>query len=347
MCSSISQIYKQPLAKNENICMQKIKIIEIPSEVGCAKRGASLGPAAIKIAANQFNSDFFIENEVVTLPDCNSVLSYKNKRDSCSKAKRIQYVLENCQSTCNAVSEVLQSDYFPVVLSADHSSASGIIAGVKQAYPNEKLGIIWIDAHSDLHSPYTTYSGNMHGMPLGASLALDDQGRVLLNKAPNALPKSVQRQWNHLKELGGSIPKISSENLVLIGVRYFKPEHTAVLNNLNVKLHSVEDVRREGTMSISASVDEYLKECDRIFISFDVDSLDCNEVSKGTGTPESDGLYLKEAKDLLSNFMKNPKVVGLEITEVNPLLDDQGNAMAEAAWQILDSAMLSRGNCQD
>jgi len=322
--------------------MEKIKIIEIPSEVGCAKRGASLGPAAMKIVASQVNSDFFINNEIVTLPDCNSVLSAQNQKDCCAKAKNIQYVLGNCQTACNAVCKVLQSEDFPVVLSADHSSATGVIAGVKQAYPDEQVGIIWIDAHSDLHSPYTTYSGNMHGMPLGACLALDDQARVLLNKIPNHLPQSVQTQWKHLKELGGFVPKILPENLVLIGVRYFKPEHTAIIENLQIKLHSVEEVRSEGITSISSSVDEYLNECDRIFISFDVDSLDCHEVSKGTGTPELNGLYLQEAKDLLSAFIKNPKVVGLEITEVNPLLDDKGNAMAEAAWEILESAISTK-----
>lgn len=318
--------------------MQKdIKIVQILSELGCAKRGACLGPAAIELAAHQRGSDFFTKHEVIKLPNRNVILSKNKKKPACQKAKRIKYILENCQIACNTLSDILEEGDFPMVLSADHSSAAGVIAGIKQAYPEERLGVIWIDAHSDLHSPYTTWSGNMHGMPMGASLALDDEARNLLNKPPNELPLSIQRQWNHLKELGGIVPKILPEDIAMIGVRYFKPEHATIIEHLNIPLYSVATLREEGIPSLARIVNDSLKDCDKLFISFDVDSLDCDSVSRGTGTPEPNGLYLEEAIELVHLFMANPKVCCLEVAEVNPLLDDKGNSMGEAAWAILNS----------
>ncbi|NEO39753.1 MAG: arginase [Moorea sp. SIOASIH] len=256
-------------------------------------------------------------------------------------AKRLRYILETCQIACNTVTDTLERGEFPLVLSADHSSAAGVIAGVKQAYPNERLGIIWIDAHSDMHSPYTTHSGNMHGMPLGAVLALDQEARTLLGTSSNELPLAAQKQWTHLKELGGIVPKVLSEDLILIGVRFFKPEHSILIDKLGIKLYSVEDIREKGTEFYTSLIEQHLQWCDKIYLSFDVDSLDCETVSQGTGTPEPNGLYLNEAIVLIQTVMANPKVCCLEISEVNPVLDDKGNAMGEAAWQVLEAALVS------
>jgi arginase len=129
--------------------------------------------------------------------------------------------------------------------------------------------------------------------------------------------------------------------LALVGVRYFKPEHRIIIDDKNIKLYEVDEVRKAGGNAIADAIHNYLSACDRIFISFDVDSLDCDEVSRGTGTPEPAGLYLQEAIDLVCSLMKNPRVIGLEIAEVNPLLDDKGNSMAEAAWELLKHSIVN------
>jgi len=319
--------------------MKNIKIIEINSELGCSQLGASMGSDAIKIAAHKNHSDFFSRHEIIKLPERNQLLSKKGKNPGHEKVKWLKYILENCQTACNTVSDVLEDNHFPVVLSADHSSAIGVIAGVKQVYPEERLGIIWIDAHSDLHSPYTTHSGNMHGMPLGATLALDQQARKLINEVPNSLPIATQIQWNHLKELGGVAPKVLPQDLILIGVRYFKPEHSVLIDELNIKLYDVDALRNQDINSFVQTINILLDQCDKIYVSFDVDSLDCDEVSRGTGTPEPNGLYLNEAVELIKCLMKNSKICCLEISEVNPVLDDKGNSMGEAAWKILEAAV--------
>ncbi|MDJ1169471.1 arginase [Roseofilum sp. BLCC_M154] len=320
--------------------MKPIKILEICSELGAAQLGASMGADAIRMAAHKAGSDFFSKYPTIRLPDRNYLLSNRQHNQGCSHVKRLRYILETCQIACNTVTEVLEQGEFPLVFSADHSSAAGVIAGVKQAYPEERLGIIWIDAHSDMHSPYTTHSGNMHGMPLGSALGLDAEAREWLNTKPNPLPLATQKQWTHLKELGGISPKVQPQDLILIGVRFFKPEHSILIQQLGITLHSVADIREQGVALHIEQINQQLQDCDRLYVSFDVDSLDCHTVSFGTGTPEPDGLYLSEAIALLKSIVANPKVCCLEISEVNPVLDNKGNAMGEAAWQVLESALV-------
>ncbi|ESQ12565.1 MAG TPA: arginase [Chromatiaceae bacterium] len=319
--------------------MRDFRIIDICSELGAACLGASLGPDAIRLAARQSGSDFFARTPAERLPERNRLLADPHIEPLSQHARHLRYVLETCQSACNRVAEVLEAGAFPIVLSADHSSAAGVISGIKEAHPDERLGIIWIDAHSDMHSPYTSHSGNLHGMPLGAALGLDDQARRLIGATPNPLSDKERRQWQQLKELGGLVPKVQSENLALIAVRYFKPEHRALIDQLPVRLHDVAGIRAGGTRACIEAVRQQLATCDRLYLSFDVDSLDCDTVSRGTGTPEPDGLQVDEALALVEAFMADPRLCCLEIAEVNPLLDDRGNAMAEAAWRVLEAGV--------
>ena len=97
-----------------------------------------------------------------------------------------------------AVEDTLHKGYFPLVLSGDHSSALGTMAGLKRAYPTQKIGVIWIDAHADLHSPYSTPSGNIHGMPLAAALANDNR-----TDQRNLVEGQILKDWDELKSLGG------------------------------------------------------------------------------------------------------------------------------------------------
>jgi len=307
--------------------MTRFKIIEVCSELGAAQLGASLGADAIRLAAHKAGSDFFAQHDRLRLPDHNDVLADKQHDKGCKHVNYLRYILEYCQTLCNTVTDTLHANHFPIILSADHSSAAGTIAGIKQAYPEKRLGIIWIDAHSDMHSPYTTRSGNMHGMPLGAALNLDEQARTLIGAEPNELPDAAQRQWDHLKALGGITPKLEPQDLALIAVRFFKPEHTAIINDLGVPLYSVDDIREKGAAFYAEQINQQLHDCDMIYVSFDVDGLDCDHVSYGTGTPEPNGLFLAEALSMMQIFMSNPKVCCLEISEVNPLLDNKGNAM--------------------
>ncbi|MGV3528559.1 MAG: arginase [Flavisolibacter sp.] len=309
--------------------MKNIKLIEVPSEIGAGTRGASLGVEAIKIAALDFMSNFFVHFPSENIPTENKLLFEPIESPY---AKRIKGVVSMYDKVSKAVHDSLKNNFFPVVLSGDHSSAGAVITGIKMSKPKSKLGVVWIDAHADLHTPYTTPSGNMHGMPLAAAINEDNK-----ESAVHELDPETTRQWNYLKNIGKIAPKVLPEDIVFISLRDYEKEEKHLIEKYGMKVITTKEVRSKGAENIVRSVTRYFSDCSDIFISFDVDSLD-SSISKGTGTPVSNGLREREAEDLISKFMQIRKVCCFEIAEVNPTLDKE-NLMAEIAFNILQRSV--------
>src|SRR4030095_3794311 len=173
--------------------MRNIKILAVKSEIGAGTRGASLGFDAIKIAALDFGSTFFRQFPEVEIKDENDMLLEPARS---LHARRGKGVLAVCERVSQAVEETLKEGNFPIVIAGDHSSAAGTIAVIKATYPESRIGVIWIDAHADLHSPYTTPSGNMHGMPLAMALAEDN-----LTQRINNPDEGTIEFWDQCKNL--------------------------------------------------------------------------------------------------------------------------------------------------
>jgi arginase len=309
--------------------MKNIKLIEVPSEIGAGTRGASMGVEAIKIAALDFMSNFFVHFPSEKIPSENNILF---EPIASPYAKRIKGMVSMYDKVSKAVSTSLKSNFFPVVISGDHSISGATIAGIKLAKPKSKLGIIWLDAHADLHTPYTTPSGNMHGMPLATAIGEDN-----MKFAVHELDEDTKQQWDYLKNIGNINPKVLAEDIVFIALRDYEKEERGLIEKYGMKVITTNEVRRKGPENIVRSVLRYLSDCTDIYISFDVDSLD-SSISKGTGTPVGNGLREREAEDLISKFMQNRKVCCFEITEVNPTLDKE-NLMAEIAFNILQRSV--------
>ena len=309
--------------------MKNIKLIEVPSEIGAGTRGASLGVDAIKIAALDFMSNFFVHFPSEKIPTENHLLF---EPIASPYAKRIKGICTMYEKVSKSVRDTIKANFFPVVLSGDHSISGATIAGIKMAKPNSKLGVIWIDAHADLHTPYTTPSGNMHGMPLATALAEDN-----LESSVHELDAETEKYWNHLKNMGGISPKVLGEDIVYISLRDYEREEKAIIEKAGIKVITSGEVHRKGPENIVRSVIRYLSDCTDIYVSFDVDCLD-SSITKGTGTPVSNGLREREAEDLVSKFMQNRKICCFEITEVNPTLDRE-NLMAEIAFNVLQRSV--------
>ncbi len=305
--------------------MRNIKIIEVRSEIGAGTRGASLGVDAIKVAALDFMSSFFVNFPTENL-DTENHLLYEPVASP--YAKRIKGVHTMYERVATAVEKTLKSGLFPLVLAGDHSTAGGTIAGIKMAKPKNRLGVIWIDAHADMHTPYTTPSGNMHGMPLAAALDFDNLENQV--HAPDATTVDI---WEKIKNIGKIKPKIQPEDIVFIALRDYEKEEEYLIKKHGIKIIPVQEVRKKGVESVVRSTLLHLSNCDDIYVSFDVDSLD-SSISRGTGTPVSNGLKEREAEDLLATFMQNHKICCFEVTEVNPTLDKE-NLMAEIAFNVL------------
>jgi arginase len=312
-----------------NSFMKNIKLIEVASEIGAGTRGASLGVEAVKIAALDFMSNFFVHFPSEKVETENRLLFEPIQSPY---AKRITGVLTMYDRVAKAVKETIKNNFFPVVISGDHSTAGGTIAGIKLAKPGSRLGVIWIDAHADLHTPYTTPSGNMHGMPLSVSIGEDN----IENKMHDPDEKTIQ-QWEQLKNIGKINPKVLPEDIVFISLRDYEKEEKNLIDKYGMKVITTNELRRKGPENVVRAALRFLTECTDIYVSFDVDCLD-SSISKGTGTPVSNGLREREAEDLVSKFMQNRKICCFEITEVNPTLDKE-NLMAEIAFNILQRSV--------
>ncbi len=309
--------------------MKNIKLIEVPSEIGAGTRGASLGIDAIKIAALDFMSNFFVHFPSEKIETENNLLFEPIQSPY---AKRINGVLIMTERVSKAIKETINNNFFPVVISGDHSNSAGTIAGIKMAKPKSRLGLIWIDAHADLHTPYTTPSGNMHGMPLSASIAEDNEESKV-----HEPDEKTKKQWDQLKNFGKMAPKVLPEDIVFISLRDYEKEEKHLIEKYGMKVITTAELRRKGPENVVRAALRYLTECTDIYVSFDVDCLD-SSITKGTGTPVSNGLREREAEDLVSKFMQNRKICCFEITEVNPTLDKE-NLMAEIAFNILQRSV--------
>ena len=309
--------------------MRNIKLIEVKSEIGAGTRGASLGVDAIKIAALDYMSSFFV-NFPSQIVETENRLLYEPIESP--YAKRIKGINTMYERVSEAVSSTIKSGVFPIILAGDHSTAGGTIAGLKMAKPKQELGVIWVDAHADLHTPYTTPSGNMHGMPLATALAEDN----IENQMHHPDEQTI-KYWDSLKNIGKIHPKIKPENIVYIALRDYEKEEEAIIKQNNIKVITVAEIRKNGVMHAVRQTLLHLSNCDQIYLSFDVDSLD-SAISRGTGTPVINGLKEREAEDLVATLMQNHKICCLEITEVNPTLDKE-NLMAEIAFNILQRSV--------
>ncbi len=306
--------------------MRDIKLVEVRSEIAAGTRGASLGIDAVKIASLDKKSNFFTQFDPINVPDANSYLWKGNKFPHAKYIDGVYQVLKNVYST---IESLRLEKKFPIVLAGDHSTAAGTIMGIKAAHPNKRLGVIWIDAHADLHTPYTTPSGNMHGMPLAMTAQLDNKACQV-----NEPSEETLLYWDKIKKIGGDFPKINPADIVFISVRDTESPEDHLIREYGIKNFPTKEVREKGIMTIAHEALETLKECEQIYISFDVDSLD-SSISVGTGTPVPNGLTVDEAIQLNAELIKDKRVCCWEIVEVNPTLDNE-NTMAEIAFDVLE-----------
>lgn len=308
---------------------RKIELLINKSEITAGTRGASLGPEAMMVAARKEHNHFFGKYPINYIKDRNDALDQPVKYPNAKKIKALVDVFSNVSES---VKQTLDKGSFPLILAADHGSAGGSIAGIKAANPDKRIGVIWIDAHADIHTPYTTPSGNMHGMPIATALNENN-----LESQSNEPHPEVVELWETLKNIGVEGPKIRPEDLVYIAVRDTEDQEKEIMNRLNIRNYKVEDVRAEGVESITKATLEQLQECDVIYVSFDVDSMDPSHTSHGTGTPVGNGLMPEEVHYFLTHFAQQEKTICIEFVEVNPCLDEKLNTMAEVAFELLEA----------
>lgn len=311
--------------------MSDIRILFNPSEIGAGTRGASLGLDALKVAGWNKGSLLLKELTPEVIPVHNEILYEEDPNPNAHYLTQIREVYEH---TGQKMQPIIESGAFPLMIGADHSVAGGTIAGLKKAWPESRIGVIWIDAHADLHTPYTSPSGNVHGMPLSTALAEDN----LQEKANDPKPETVE-EWKTIKHLWDISPKIKHEDLIFFGVRDTESQEDALIAREGIRNFRVDEVRSNSISQCVNETVQRLSNCDKVYISFDVDSMDPDVVSHGTGTPVPQGFTPQECVTLIKLLFEKLPVACFEMVEINPTLDEKKNKMGETAFDILEQVV--------
>ena len=290
--------------------------VEIASGIGGLKPGAEKSFAAIRSYCKSHYQIFYQRY----LTEYASVELTNTTEQETAYAKHIKTVYVLGKNIVEVVTGVLDDDKVPVTISGDHSSAAALAAAITRYWPDKRLGVIWIDAHADINSPYTTISGNLHGMPVSAMLGLDH-----FDFAQNTwLPEESLRYWKCLQGLYNE-HFVNVADLTYIAVRQVDPSEEKVLDKYadSILMTTVDEIRGLGVKKVVDRIARHLDKCDHWFVSFDVDCLD---IEYGTGTPVAGGLSIDESTELLQELVKQPKLALLDIAELNPALDSDSRA---------------------
>lgn len=299
---------------------EKVTIIGFPMDLGAGRRGVDMGPSALRIAGLQSK----LENLGYRVNDTGDIRIeiMERQKVQISKLKYLNEILKTTKLLASKVEKVLEKGEFPLCIGGDHSMALGTIAGISSycRRKKQKLGVIWIDAHTDMNTEETTPSGNIHGMPLAASLGLGNKKLV---------------------NLYGFSPKLKPQNCALIGIRSIDDAEKRTIKKMRIPISTMADIDKTGIYRIMVKVLKHFKEsADHIHISFDVDSVDPT-IASGVGTPVPGGLSYREAHLIMESIAECGCMSSLEVTEVNPILDSQ-NKTAVFTTDVIASSMGQR-----
>ncbi len=312
---------KLQLINLEHMKANRTCVITSDWEMGAGKIGTSQGPSRIKSLVDashigkQINQTIEIQTSIIKDTNLDDAVN-SSTSSKIIPAKYIKELIEHTRKLCSTVEECVVNGHNTLVLSGDHSNAIGTVSGLCKSLGGENIGVIWIDAHLDLHSPFTTPSGNIHGMSVNALLG-DDNIALGIRE----LNELEQEDWNSLKSIKINKPNncISAKNLVFIGTRSYEEQEWELIRKHNIVVITVDEIIQHGKEWLIDRINHYLKDCMYRYVSFDVDSLDAS-ISSATGTPEPNGLDIETACFLFERLWNHPQTVCMEITEFNPTL---------------------------
>jgi len=290
-----------------------VRIIGAPLDLGQSRRGVDMGPSALRYAGLEerlASIGFDVEDRGNLRTREPEALAVGDLR-----ARYLPEILDACAALAQAVCESVESGAVPLVLGGDHSVALGTLAGLATAAESAG-GVLWIDAHGDLNRPETSPSGNVHGMPLAASLGL--AGEMF---AHPALP----------------LPTVDPARVALVGVRELDPDEREIVRTTGIRVFTMSEIDRIG---IERAVTEALARVAGpgfTHVSLDLDALD-PEVAPGVGTPVRGGLTYREAHLACELVAESGQAGSLEVVEVNPILDRE-NTTASTAVELVASAL--------
>ena len=299
-----------------SIVPRQIRVIGVPLDLGQSRRGVDMGPSAVRVAGLEARLEALghvVEdagNVAVALPE--------QKKEGAANSKYLKEITATCTSSAELVLKTLEAGKVPLVLGGDHSVAAGTVSGVAKYFrrKNQKIGLIWIDAHTDMNTPESSPSGNVHGMPLAALMGLGPA------------------ELGNIYEFS---PKVDPENCVLVGIRDVDNFEKENIRKAGVEVFTMRDIDERGMRAV---MEEALAMAGRgtagYHVSLDMDWID-PEDAPGVGTPVRGGATYREAHLAMEIIADEGGMLSFEIVEVNPVIDEH-NRTADLAVELAQSA---------
>jgi arginase len=290
--------------------LPKLRIIGVPMDLGQSRRGVDMGPSALRYAGLRER----LQRLGRKVEDCGNLDI--RERETLPPDGGLDYlpeVVRVCAAIYDAARQATADGAVPLFLGGDHSIAAGTVGGVSHEDP---CGLLWIDAHGDFNTPETSPSGNLHGMPLAALCGLGAQ---------------------ELIDVGRPGPKVTPNDVVLIGVRDLDREERELMKRSELIVYTMRDIDERGIGEVAREALLRLSHLHRLHVSLDLDSLDPT-TAPGVGTPVSGGLSFREAHLLMEILAEESSIASIDVVEVNPILDER-NVTAKLAVDLLASLL--------
>ena len=297
-----------------------IRLIGVPLDLGASRRGVDMGPSALRIAG----LNAMLLELGCTVHDMGNV-SVPQRETLGHEGKwsgELEAITAVCRDLALRTADAIRDDEFPLVLGGDHSLGAGSVAGVATAFAerNERLGLIWLDAHGDFNTPDSSLTGNVHGMPVAHLLGRGDPAMSSLAKPS---------------------PAIRAEHMVFIGLRDVDAAERRAIHEHGILAFTMRDIDERGLPAVMrAAIERASTGTGGIYVSCDADWVDPAE-APGVGTPVKGGATYREAHLVMEMLSDSGKIVGMDVVEINPVLDRR-NRSAELMVELIASALGKR-----
>lgn len=290
-----------------------IDIIGVQLDLGAAKKGVNMGPAAIRFAGFPemlYSAGIAYVDEGDLIPIMGGA--------SLPNMKFYEAINDVNGKLFRETTDALKRGLVPVILGGDHSVAAGSIAAVSTYY--KRIGVVWMDAHADFNDDKSTVTGNVHGMPLSAVCGCGPDSMI---------------------SFGKPVVTVDPANVAIVGGRDIEPQEWIRLKEAGVTVFTMEDIRGQGIDAVMEKAIAIASNgTEGIHVSYDIDGVDPAD-APGVGTPVPDGISAKDALRAAELLNLTGKVISMDMVEVNPILDNKG-ITADLACKLIIEVIKKR-----
>lgn len=324
-----------------------IGLMSVSMDLGAGRRGVDMGPSAIRIAGVRA----LLEGMGCTVREFGTIHAPEPEEleQGDTRSRYLREITEVGARARDRVREVLGAGCLPLILGGDHSISIGTVAGVSDHFRarGRGVGLLWVDAHTDMHLPESSPSGNIHGMSLAilTGYGMPDPFPPVAQLAAGtpAVHPSAAAVLGARSVDAGERERLEGGEAVRVRRGEGVGDPSAALDAFRVRTLTMSEVDERGVVEC---VDEALARVTGnggdvplagFHLSFDLDSLD-PMVAPGVGTPVAGGFTYREAHLICEKVARTGKLVSLEFVELNPVLDVEGRT-ARLAVELIASAL--------